>query len=283
MYDCLINDIMCVIIRIVILVNTACCDSCTIVIIVILNTYATQQLAMRMAEKALPLLGSMDIFNPNMDDWSAYVKRRESFFLANEIKDNKKVAVLITVIGTKAYSLLRSILTPAKAVDKSYKQLVDTMKSHLDPQPIVIAERFRFHCWNRKEGETMVQYLAELLKLTEHCDFCDNLDEALRDRLVCVIVSVPIQKRLLAEKELDLKKAMEIAQGMEAATKQSSELCASVPANQEIQFTLLKTATDVEVKAIHKRNVILRHKNVRIVATRGTLLKYAEQLKNNKA
>ena len=142
MYDCLINDVMCVIIRIVVIVNTACCDSCTIVIIVILNTYATQQLATRMAEKAPPLLGSMDIFNPDVDDWSAYVERLESFFLANEIKDNKKVAVLITVIGTKAYSLLRNILAPAKAVDKSYKQLVDAMKSHLEPQLIVIAERF---------------------------------------------------------------------------------------------------------------------------------------------
>ena len=38
----------------------------------------------------------------------------------------------------------------------------------------------------------MAQYLAELRKLTEHCDFRDNLDEALRDRLVCGIVSVPI-------------------------------------------------------------------------------------------
>ena len=38
-YDCLINDVMCVIIRIVVIVNTTCCDSCTIVIIVILNTY----------------------------------------------------------------------------------------------------------------------------------------------------------------------------------------------------------------------------------------------------
>ena len=47
MYDCLISDVMCVIIRIVIIVNTVCCDSCTIVIIVILNTYATQQEAVR--------------------------------------------------------------------------------------------------------------------------------------------------------------------------------------------------------------------------------------------
>ena len=74
------------------------------------------------------------------------------------------------------------------------------MKSHLDPKPIVIAKRFRFHHQNQREEETMAQYLAELHKLTEHCNFRNNLDEVLRDRLVCGILSVPIQKRLLAEK-----------------------------------------------------------------------------------
>ena len=39
----------------------------------------------------------------------------------------------------------------------------------------------------------------------------------------------------------------------------------------------------MEVKAIHKRSVILRHKNVRIVARRGILLKYAEQLKKQQS
>ena len=54
------------------------------------------------------------------------------------------------------------------------------------------------------------------------------------------MLSVPIQKRLLAEKDLTLQKAMEIAQGMEAATKQSSELrtpSGSVAGNPDIQFT----------------------------------------------
>ena len=151
-------------------------------------------------------------------------ERQESFSVANDVKDEKKVGVLVTVIGTKAY---RNIIAPAKAVGKTYQQLVDAMKSHLDPKPIFIAERFRFHRRNQREGETMAQYLAELRKLTEHCDFRNNLDETLRDRLVCGILRVPIQKRLLAKKDLDLKKALELAQGMEAATMQSSELRAT--------------------------------------------------------
>jgi len=77
-----------------------------------------------------------------VDDWSSYVERLESFFLANEVKDEKKVAVLLTVIGTKAYNLLRNVITPAKPAKKSYQQLVDAMKSYMDPKPIVIAEHF---------------------------------------------------------------------------------------------------------------------------------------------
>ena len=191
-----------------------------------------------MAQK--PILGCMDAYNPDADDWSAYVERLELFFLANEIKDDKKVATLLTVFGTKTYSLLRNIIAPSKPAEKTYEQLVDAMKSYVDPKPIVIAERFRFHRRDQREGETFVQYLAQLRKLTEHCEFRDNLEEALRDRLVCGMLSVPIQKRLLAEKDLTLQKAMEIAQSMEAATKQSSELrtpSVSVPTSQDIQFT----------------------------------------------
>ena len=70
---------------------------------------------------------------------------RGSNYFSNEIKDDKKVATLLTVLGTKAYSLLRNIIAPSKPAEKTYKQLVDTMKSYVDPKPIVIAKHFRFH------------------------------------------------------------------------------------------------------------------------------------------
>ena len=80
-----------------------------------------------MAQK--PMLGFMDAYNPDTDDWSynpdtddwsAYVERLDLFFLANEIKDDKKVAVLLTVLGTKAYSLLQTIIAPSKPAEKTY-------------------------------------------------------------------------------------------------------------------------------------------------------------------
>ena len=51
-----------------------------------------------------------------------------------------------------------------------------------------------------------------------------HLNEALRDRLVCGLRSENIQRRLLAEKDLSLQKAVDIAQGMEAADRNAKAL-----------------------------------------------------------
>ena len=69
--------------------------------------------------------------------------------------------------------------------------------------------------------------MAELRKLTEQCDFKDYFEEAFRDQFVCGLHSEVIQRRLLAEEELTLKKAYGIAHGMETANRQASELQAS--------------------------------------------------------
>ena len=61
-----------------------------------------------------------------------YTERTEQFFVANRItNDAKKVAVLLTVIGGKAYALLQNLVAPAKPAEKSFDALVKVMKDHL--------------------------------------------------------------------------------------------------------------------------------------------------------
>ena len=71
------------------------------------------------------------------------------------------------VITGKAYALLQNLLAPAKPAKKSFDTLVKVMKDNLKPKPFVIAERFKFHCRNQHEGETLAQYLTELRKFSE--------------------------------------------------------------------------------------------------------------------
>ncbi len=146
------------------------------------------------------------------------------FFTANAIADDKKVAVFLTVIGSKTYSLVRSLVAPELPKDKSFDDLVAVLTQHFESKPLVIAERFHFHKRAQAIGESIADYMAELRRLTTHCQFGGHLDEALHDRLVCGLRDVDIERKLLAVPDLTLTKALEIAQGSEAAVKTAKSL-----------------------------------------------------------
>jgi RNase H-fold protein (predicted Holliday junction resolvase) len=112
------------------------------------------------------------------------MERVKLFFTANGVADNKKV---LTVIGSKTYSPLRNLVAPTLPQEKSLEQLVTILKQHYEPRPLVIAERFHFHQRDQAVGESIADYMAELRKLTTHCQYEDHLSEALRDRLLCGI------------------------------------------------------------------------------------------------
>ena len=56
----------------------------------------------------------------------------------------------------------------------------------------------------------------------------------LRDRLVCGVNNAAIQRRLLAEGDLTLAKAMDIAQGLESAATNAQLLQGDVAISKEI-------------------------------------------------
>ena len=91
------------------------------------------------------------------------------------------------------------------------------LKDHFEPKRLTIAERFTFHRWNKRPGETIAKYDAALRKLAVTCEFEAYLEEVLRDRFICELRSKAIQCRLLSEPKLTLRMAIELAQGMEAA------------------------------------------------------------------
>lgn len=166
----------------------------------------------------------MDSFDNAVEEWTTYVERLDQYCVANDIPEGKKVAVLLSVMGAKTYNLLRSLLAPTKPADKAYKDIVAVLQTHLNPKPLVIAERFRFHKRNQLKTESIAEFVAELRRLSEHCDFRENLSDSLRDRFVCGLHNENIQKRLLTERELTFQRAIEIATSMETAAKDAVEL-----------------------------------------------------------
>ena len=75
----------------------------------------------------------------------------------------------------------------------------------------------------KQPKESISEYLAELRRLTEFCDYGEALEDMLRDRLVCGVNQERKQKRLHSEgPSLTLEKALDIALALESAINQAS-------------------------------------------------------------
>ena len=181
-----------------------------------------------MADSPAPrILGRLTEFNPQSDNISSYLEHLELYFEANAIEDARKVPVLLTVIGARAYDTLRSLLSPMRPQDKSFADLLTVLGQHFDPKPLVIGEHFHFYKRSQRATESVAEFQADLRKLSIRCEFGDFLDQAIRDSFVCGVKSDTIQKKLLAEDGLTAARALEIAQSIEAADKNARELKAN--------------------------------------------------------
>lgn len=145
----------------------------------------------------MAVVGKIEEFDSAKEDWQSYIERVEVYFVANDVQDDKRVATLLSLMGATTYHLLHNLLAPQRPAAQTFDIIVATLKNHLSPKPLVIAERFRFHNRNQSKDESISEYVAELRKLSQFCEFGGGLSDALRDRLVCGMHCQGTQKRLL--------------------------------------------------------------------------------------
>ena len=198
------------------------------------ETSATDEAARELGAEMAATLGRIEEFDGDQEEWSQYQERLEYFFQANGIKNaDKKRAVFLSLIGASTYKRLRNLIAPAKPDTKTYAQLVKALADHFSPTPTESVQRFKFHSRVCRPGESVATFVSELRCLAEFCNFGAALEDMLRDRLVCGINDVGIQRRLLAESTLSFKKAFELAQGLESAAQNVKQL-QSTGSRQEV-------------------------------------------------
>ena len=98
--------------------------------------------------------GRIEDFTPG-GDWKQYVERLELFFEVNAVPVEKGVPSILTLMGSKMYSLMRSISVPRKPKELSFTEIVVSLAQHFDSKPIIIAERYKFHKAEQGESESI--------------------------------------------------------------------------------------------------------------------------------
>ena len=169
--------------------------------------------------------GHIGQFNRGVEDWTAYCERLQQYSLANDVDNaDKQRAILLSVCGPATYQLIRNLVAPDRPTDKSFAAIVKLVQDHHTPPPSVIVQRFKFNSRSQTDGEAVAEFVAELRRLSEHCQFEATLDDMLRDRLACSIRDGRVQRRLLAEPDLTFKKAFELSQAAEVAGRNAREI-----------------------------------------------------------
>ena len=83
---------------------------------------------------ATALIGHIEAFDPDTDDWPQYVERMEEMFKANSLTGESK--------AEKRHS---SLLSLAKPATKMFEELTAVSPQHFSPPPSEVIQRYRFY------------------------------------------------------------------------------------------------------------------------------------------
>ena len=162
-------------------------------------------------------VGNIGPFEDSIEDFEGYVARVKLFFIANDVKQDRRVATFLTLAGAKIYTLAKSLLSPDDPGTATLDDLVKVLSDHFKPKTIIIFERYKFYSRSQKQNETVADFVAGIKRLAHTCDFGNQLNDMLRDRFVMGLQSEATQHILLAESNLTFQRAVEIATAREAA------------------------------------------------------------------
>ena len=87
-------------------------------------------MATRMVSHGGTTFGQIAEFQPDVESFETYEERIRLFLRANEIPDERAVAVVLSVIGAANFSLLHNLLSPDKPSEKSVDEILAVLKGH---------------------------------------------------------------------------------------------------------------------------------------------------------
>ena len=104
------------------------------------------------------VVGSIADYTPD-ENWQQYLEWLQFFLEVNGVTNaSKKRATFLSVVEPMTFQLLRSLIAPANPSDKTFEELTEVLKTHFNPEPSEIVERYKFHTRIRRLGESIATY-----------------------------------------------------------------------------------------------------------------------------
>ncbi|GFY09034.1 retrovirus-related Pol polyprotein from transposon 297 [Trichonephila clavipes] len=144
----------------------------------------------------------------------------ENYLLATEKDDRTdkiKIAILLNLLSSEGLEIYNTFKLESKA---NFSEILQKFQEHCSPRQNVVYERYKFFSCVQLEGQTIDTYVTQLKTLTSTCEFAEQENGLIRDRIVLGIKDSGLQERLLRENNLNIEKSIEIVRAAEASREQ---------------------------------------------------------------
>ncbi|XP_055910903.1 uncharacterized protein K02A2.6-like [Eupeodes corollae] len=222
----------------------------------------------------------VETFDKNKTKWSRWVSRLEGAFGLFHVLEAQKRDFLLHFMGSETYDILCDKLSPAQPNDKTFKDIVELLEQHFNPDPLEIVENYKFHLRKQQEGENVCEFLVNLRRLAASCNFGEYLLTALRNQFVFGLKSKVMQNRCLEQRKLTLEMALDIAKGIELSeeggvvlgnVQDVTSAVNKITTNKSRQGKIPNFQAKLNIKA-NAKSVFVRHRSIPFAIREGVEL-----------
>ena len=176
-----------------------------------------------MASQVIPLPEKLESKKP--ETWKAWIERFEFYRVASELHkkdDVVQVSTLIYAMGGNAHEISKSFHLNEE--EATFEKVVKCFNDHFIGKTNLIFERAKFNRRYQLENESVIDFIEDLNKLAETCNYGDLKDELIRDKIVVGIHNKALSEKLMNDESLTLDKAIKKVKASELIKEQQQML-----------------------------------------------------------
>lgn len=120
------------------------------------------------------------------ENWKRFDRNFQNFLIAagrDRRSDRMKIATFLNAIGEEALEVYDTF-TLSDEQRQNYDEVIRAFEEFCKPKTNEVYERFVFYKRNQAHGEPFDIFLMDIKRLVKSCNFGDNEEEMLRDRIV---------------------------------------------------------------------------------------------------
>ena len=167
---------------------------------------------------------SLKIKDQENIEWKKWKKSFETYLIASKLdaeSDQRKIAILINLLGEDAQEIFDNFTFTEGEKPEKYDIVLQKFEEHCLPQKNLVVERYEFFNITQKDGEPFDSFLTRLRTSASTCEFNDQCDWLIRDRIIhCLKDKSMIEKLLRADPNITLLKTIGMCRSAEVSKRQ---------------------------------------------------------------